>query len=85
MKICSSRILDIVKWEEIKRHESELVGRHLRVTVKSDLPSGRKPSSSTIEKRLEALNAWLNLPRPAVTQEIDDSREGIYGHAEDRG
>jgi len=31
-------------WEEIKRHEAELVGRHLRVTVKSEGATRRKPT-----------------------------------------
>jgi hypothetical protein len=26
-------------WEEIKSHEAELVGRHLRVTIKSETPA----------------------------------------------
>jgi len=30
-------------WEEIKRHEAELAGRHVRVTIKSDRSTMRKP------------------------------------------
>jgi len=31
-------------WEEIKRHEAELVGRHLRVIVKPERSPTRKPT-----------------------------------------
>lgn len=31
-------------WEEIERHKAELIGRHLRVTVKPERSPLRKPS-----------------------------------------
>ena len=71
-------------WEEIKRHEGRLVGRRLRVTIEPEKSARHEPgatptvtSASAIQKRLDALNAWLMLPRPTVTHEIDDSRAGI--------
>ena len=79
-------------WEEIKRHEAQLVGRYLRVTIESQESPAFKPdvtlkppSAATIKKRLDALNAWLTLPRPTLTHVIDDSRAGICGADEDRG
>ena len=78
-------------WEEIKRHEAQLVGRYLRITIEPQKSARHEPgstptvaSASAIQQRLDALNAWLMLPRPAVTHEIDDSRAGICGEHEDR-
>jgi|GEM_PF-2744469 hypothetical protein len=33
-------------WEEIKRHEAELMGQYLRVTIKPPKAMTRKPSES---------------------------------------
>ena len=79
-------------WEEIKRYEAELIGHNLRVTIKPEKSARRRPSSppeaassEVTKKRLDAMTAWLTLPRPNVVHQIDDSRAGIYGEEEDRG
>jgi hypothetical protein len=73
-------------WDEIKRHEAELAGRYLRVTITSKRPSKSRHApvkSSVMKKRQDALDAWLSLPRPIVSHDVDDSRGGIYGDSED--
>jgi len=45
-------------WEEIKRHEAELIGRHVRLTIKPDKPATHKqkaqPTVPTEPKILRA-------------------------------
>ena len=71
-------------WEEIKRREAELAGRHIRVTIRPEKSAEHRKASqepasaAAIRKRLDALNAWFSLTRPVVTHEIDDSRMSIY-------
>jgi len=66
-------------WEEIASHASEFRGRRLRIQV---LP---QESQKSTDVRLDALKAWLDLPRPDITHVIDDSRAAIYSKDEDRG
>ena len=67
-------------WEEIARQAPKFDGHRLRVVI---LPAADPDVASA---RLEALNAWLTLPRPAIPALPDDSRGAIYdGEDEDRG
>jgi hypothetical protein len=66
-------------WEEIASHATEFNGRRLRVTILPDT------APASVSERLQALDSWLNLPRPAVRPLVDDSRAAIYGEDEDRG
>jgi hypothetical protein len=61
-------------WEEIKRHESELVGRDLRVIVDADQQTERDAS---IDARLKSIREFIECGVPGVV--VDDTREGIYG------
>jgi hypothetical protein len=52
-------------WEEIKRHEAELMGQYLRVTIKPPKAMTRKPSESAQKaatsdqpKKLSAFGAF---------------------------
>ncbi len=52
-------------WEEIKSHEAELIGRHLRVTITPERPTARKPSAppeaTTQAKVLRARGAFKGM------------------------
>ena len=66
-------------WEEISKQAPKFDGHRLRVVI---LPDAEQASSS---ERLQALNEWLTMPRPAAAPLLDDSRAAIYGEDEDRG
>ncbi len=40
-------------WEEIKRRESELVGRYLRVTIRPENLTQRKPAKTNAKPKIE--------------------------------
>ncbi len=61
-------------WEEIIRHESELVGRHLPVVVETEEENRRQLEIST---RVQAWNDFVTQGIPGVI--VDDSRAGIFG------
>jgi len=50
-------------WEEVKRHEAELRGRHLRVTVTAEKRAQRKhsPPAATSPKKLVGYGAFKGL------------------------
>ena len=52
-------------WEEIEHHKSELIGRHLSVTVAPDPPTGHKASSprtnNSQERVLRARGAYKGM------------------------
>jgi hypothetical protein len=68
-------------WEEIKLHEAELAGKHIRVTVEAE--SANKPEPTDEEREADKqrrLDAWARFGELAKSDVIiDDSREGIYG------
>ena len=66
-------------WEEISKQAPKFNGHRLRVIM---LPDAEQPLPS---ERLQALNEWLTMPRPAAAPLLDDSRTAIYGEDEDRG
>lgn len=66
-------------WSEIAGHAAEFRGRRLRVIILAD---EAQPSTN---ERLNALNAWLALPRPDVAPLMDDSRAVIYDEDEGSG
>ncbi len=67
-------------WEEIKLHEAEFAGRHLRVIVDAE-PA--VIDQADIDRRLEAWKAFCAMGVEGVI--VDDGREGIYGNDLDRG
>ena len=68
-------------WEEIKLHELELAGRHLKVIVDSDETSTDKMTPGTPKERAAAFIAWAeshSRNTPLLSDEAI-SRESIYG------
>jgi hypothetical protein len=47
-------------WEEIERHKSELIGRHLRVMISSNKPNSHKPKTP-VAKILRARGAFKGM------------------------
>ncbi|MGO8671489.1 MAG: hypothetical protein ACLQVD_09030 [Capsulimonadaceae bacterium] len=49
-------------WEEIKRHDAELMGRQVRLTIKPEKPTTRKPNSPTAQpKKLIGYGAFKGM------------------------
>jgi hypothetical protein len=68
-------------WEEIKLHDAELIGKHVRITV--EVEPTEEDRRTNIQQRKAA---WERLDAYMVHgDDVDDSREAIYGNDIDRG